>query len=44
MRVKKLVPGMEHLIAPLVCGFFPKENESHYILSGLRESGLDLGL
>jgi len=44
MRIKKLVPGMEHLIAPLVCGFFPKENESHYILSGLRESGLDLGL
>ena len=43
-RVKKLIPGMEHMIAPLVTGFFPRENESHYILSGLRKSGLDLDL
>lgn len=41
-RIKKLVPGMEHLIAPLVSAFFPKENESHYIISGLRKSGLPI--
>ena len=40
-RIKKLVPGMEHLIVPLVGAFFPKENESQYILSGLRTSGID---
>jgi hypothetical protein len=40
-RIKKLVPGMEHLIVPLVGAFFPKENESQYILSGLRSSGID---
>jgi hypothetical protein len=41
-RIKKLVPGMEHKIAPLVTAFFPKENESHYIINGLRKSGIEL--
>jgi hypothetical protein len=41
-RIKKLVPGMEHLIVPLVGAFFPQENESQYILSGLRKSGIDV--
>ena len=41
-RIKKLVPGMEQKIAPLITAFFPKENESHYIIDGLRKSGIEL--
>ncbi|MBZ0130185.1 MAG: hypothetical protein K8F59_13815 [Rhodobacteraceae bacterium] len=40
-RIRKLIPGMEHMLAPLIGGFFPKENESQYIINGLRRSGLE---